>query len=250
MTDSTSADAPRRFDLKQVFAFLIHPRQGVERLAAEEKPSWLTPMVVSSVTLLLYIVVSGFLRGRAAALGQVQLPADWMYWTPDMQNNYMQATQATQGPVFLYVIPAVAGLVRIWLSWLIVGGLLHLLSTLFGGRGKMSSALNVVAWAGLAYAVRDLLRVIFMLIAGHAIVNSGLSAFAAAPFLNHLLANLDVFFIWYAILMGMGLSATDNLPRGKAAVGVAIVLLLMLLGQAGLGTLTSNFSGMIISRPF
>ncbi|HEY5270676.1 MAG TPA: hypothetical protein VII97_10090, partial [Anaerolineales bacterium] len=88
MTDSTPN--LRRFDFKQILAFLIHPRQGVERLAAEEKPAWLMPMLVLSIMFLLRTIVSGVLQARASATGQAALPADWQWWTPDMQNDYMQ----------------------------------------------------------------------------------------------------------------------------------------------------------------
>jgi hypothetical protein len=248
MTDITPNT--RRFDFKQILAFLIHPRQGMERLAAEEKPAWLMPMLVLSIMLLLRTVVSGYLQARASSMGQTALPADWQWWTPDMQNNYMQAIQATQGPVFVYIIPAVTGLAKLWLGWLIVGGLLHLASTLLGGRGSMRSVLNLAAWACLPFALRDLLRVVFMLVAQHPIASPGLSGFGGVLFLSKVLASVDVFFLWFAILLGIGLRITDNLPAGKAAAGVAIVLLLVLLVQGGLGTLSASLGGMMITRPF
>jgi len=248
MTELNSS--PRRFDFKQIPAFFLHPRRGVERLAAEERSVWLMPMLVLSIILLLRTIVSGVLQTRASAMGQAALPTDWQWWTPDMQNNYMQAIQATQGPVFVYIIPAVTGLAKMWLGWLIVGGLLHLASTLLGGRGSMRSVLNLAAWASLPFALRDLLRVLFMIIAQHSIASPGLSGFGGMLFLSKVLASVDVFFIWYSILLVMGLSVTDNLPGGKAAVGVAVVLLLVLLVSGGLGTFSATLGGMMITRPF
>ena len=240
----------RRFNLIQIPAFLIHPRQAMERLAAEEKAAWLMPMLVLSIMFLLRIVVSGFLQARASAMGQAGLPPDWEWWTPDMQNNYMQAIQATEGPVFVYIIPAVTGLAKLWLSWFVVSGLLHLASTLLGGRGSMRSVLTLAGWACLPFALRDLLRVAFMLIARHAIASPGLSGFVGVLFLSKILASVDLFFIWFAILLGIGLRVTDNLPVVKALAGVAIVLLLVLLVQGGLGTLTASLGGMMVTRPF
>jgi hypothetical protein len=248
MTEPTSNT--RHFGFKQIPAFLIHPRQGLERLAAEEKPAWLMPMLVLSMLFLLRIVVSGVLQAHASAMGQAALPADWQYWTTTMQNNYMQAIQATQGPVFVYIIPAVTGLAKLWLGWLIVGGLLHLASTLLGGRGSMRSVLNLAAWACLPFALRDLLRVVFMLIVQHPIASPGLSGFGGVLFLSKVMASVDVFFVWFAILLGLGLRVTDNLPSGKAAADVVIVLLLVLLVQGGLGTLSAALGGMMVTTPF
>ena len=250
MTEPSLSVPVHRIDFKQIPAFLIHPRQGMNRLAAEEKPAWLMPMLVLSVVFLLRIIVSGVLQAHASATGQASLPADWQYWSTDMQNNYMQAISATQGPVFVYIIPAVTGLARFWLGWLIVGGLLHLASTLFGGRGSMRSVLTLVAWACLPFALRDLLRIVFMLIAQHPIASPGLSGFGSVLFLSKVMASVDVFFIWVSILLGMGLRVTDNLPAGKAVATVAIVLLIVLLMQGGLGTLTASLGGLMITRPF
>jgi len=248
MTDTIPI--PRRFDFKKVPAFMIHPRQGVQRLAVEEKLTWQMPMLLVNLLFLLRTIVTGFLQMRVSNLGQAALPADWQWWTPDMQSNYMQAIQATQGPVFLYIIPAVTGLARIWLGWLILGGLLHLASTLLGGRGSMRSVLSLTGWAMLPFALRDLLRIVYMLIVQHPIASPGLSGFGGLLFLSKVLAGVDLFIIWFAILLGMGLRVMDNLPVGKAIAVVVIVLLLVLLVQGGLGMLSTSLGGMMITRPF
>jgi len=241
----------RRFDLPRVLATLIHPRQAFAEIASESRAVWLTPMLVLSVTASLAVFVAGYLKSRAALMGEIALPPDWQFWTPEMQNNYMQAQQATQGPVFTYVIPLVGALAAIWLGWLVLAGLLHLGSTLLGGRGSMQSALNVVAWASLPFALRDILRIVFMLLAGHAIASPGLSGFAAgAGFLSQLLARTDVFLVWSVILLVIGFGVADGLPRSKALADVIIVMLIVLLAQAGLGALGSRLGGVVVQRPF
>jgi hypothetical protein len=239
-----------RFDIKKVPAFLLHPRQGVQRLAVEEKPTWQIPMLVLSVLFLLRTIVTGYIQMRVSNLGQAALPADWQWWTPDMQNNYMQAIQATQGPVFVYIIPAVMGLAKIWLGWLILGGLLHLASTLLGGRGSMRSVLSLTGWAMLPFALRDLLRILYMLIVQHPIASPGLSGFGGFLFISKVLGGVDLFLIWFGILLVMGLRVLDNLPVGKAIADVVVVLVLLLLVQGGLGTLSTSLGGMMITRPF
>jgi hypothetical protein len=159
----------------------------------------------------------------------------------------MQAQQATQGTTFVYIIPLVSNLVALWLGWLILSGLLHLGSTLLGGRGSMPMALNIVGWANLPFMVRDVLRVIFMLIAGHAIASPGLSGFAGAGiFLSKILARVDIFFIWNAILLVIGFSISEGLPKNKAIIGVVVVLLVILLVVAGAGALTSSIGSLSV----
>lgn len=207
-------------------------------------------MLVLSVTALLSVIISGYLTSRAAMMGEIPLPPDWQYWTPEMQNNYMQAQQSMQGPVFVYVIPFVSAFAGLWIGWLILSGLLHLGSTLLGGRGSMQGALSLVGWAYLPFALRDLLRVFFMLLAGHAIASPGLSGFAqGSAFLSQVLSHADLFYLWSAVLLVIGLGTSDGLSRGKAILAVAIVLLLMLLSQAGIGTLLSGIGGIASQNP-
>jgi hypothetical protein len=241
----------RRYDFSRMLATLFHPHQAFAEMASGSRPVWLTPMLVLSVTASLAVIVAGYLKSRAALMGEIPLPPDWQFWTPEMQNNYMQAQQATQGSVFTYVIPFVGALAALWLGWLVLAGLLHLGSTLLGGRGSMQSALNIVAWASLPFAIRDILRIVFMLSAGHVITSAGLSGFAAsAGFLSQLLARTDVFLVWSVVLLVIGLGVADGLPRGKAFAGVVIVMLIVLLAQAGLGALGSGLGEVVVQRPF
>jgi hypothetical protein len=252
MTDIQPEKQPvRRFDFARLRFVLFQPRQAFAEMALETRASWFTPMLVLSLMVLLSVIVSGYLKSRAAMMGEILLPPDWQYWTPDMQDNYMQAQQATQGPAFVYIIPFVGSITGLWLGWIVLSGLMHLGSTLLGGRGSMQSALNVVAWASLPFALRDLLRILFMLSEGRAITSPGLSGFASSPgFLSQILARTDIFLIWYIVLLVIGFAVMDGLPRGKALVGVAVVLLIALLAQAGLGALTSGLGGSAVQRPF
>lgn len=252
MTDLTLEPQPvRRFDFSRLFSTLTRPRRVFTEMGAEARSTWLTPMLVLSLTAIVVVLVAGYLKTRAAMMGEIELPPDWQYWTPDMQNNYMQAQQATQGATFVYIIPLVGALTALWLGWVLVAGLLHLGSTLLGGRGSMQGALNIVAWASLPFAIRDILRVIYMLSAGHPIASPGLSGFTtSAGFFSHILSRLDIFMIWYIILLVVGFAIVDGLTRGKALVGVLAVIVLVLSAQAGLGSLASNLGGQAVQRPF
>src|SRR5215213_6174079 len=170
MTDITMETKPvRRFDLSRLLSLFTRPAAVFGEMTSEARATWLTPMLVLTVTAILVVVVAGYLKTQAAMMGEIEL-----------QQNYMQAQQATQGATFMYIIPLVGALTTLWVGWILVAGLLHLGSTLLGGRGSMQGALNIVAWASLPFAIRDVLRVIFMLSAGHAINSPGLSGFAAS----------------------------------------------------------------------
>ena len=242
MNEPTAESRPRsRFDFSRLFAIILHPRQVFQSMASDALPTWLTPMLAWSLTTILVVILGGYMQIRAAQTGEVTLPPDWQYWSPDMQENFMQAQQTAQSPVLVYVLPLTGALIGLWLGWLILAGMLHLGSTLLGGRGSMASALNIAAWAGVPFIVRDVLRAVFVLAAGHSIQSAGLSGFVAGVgMMSQLLARVDLFFIWNFILLVIGLQAADNLPKGKAIAGVLIVLLILLLAQASMAALGAN----------
>ncbi len=257
MDNSSEARVSQHFaGVRDVIRFLRHPSAIFGRLAAAEgKAIWQWPMLIVSLTLLLRVIVAGAVRARLAAMGQPTLPPDWEWWTPEMQSNYMQAVQVTQGPAFVYIIPAVTGLIGLWSRWFVVGGLLHLASTLLGGRGSVRSALGLASWALLPFAIRDLLQVGYMLLTKHPIASPGLSGFVVATeggalFLAQILKQTDLFLLWCLILLATGLRCADGLNRVKAWVSVLAVVMLVLAVQASLGMLGARLSNMIIFRPF
>lgn len=251
MTENITLQSTSRFNFARIVEMLLQPQRTFALLAEELRSSWSTPMLALSISAFLGVIVSGYLTSRAAMMGEVQLPRDWEWWTPDMQANYMQAQQSMQGPVFSYIIPLVSALVGLWLGWLILSGLLHLGSTLLGGRGSMQGALNITGWASLPFLIRDVLRIMFMLIVGHSITSPGLSGFAgSAAFWAQLLTRVDIFFIWSIVLLVIGFGIGDSLPKAKAITDVVVVALLLLLLQSGIGALLSNASGLVVQRPF
>jgi len=248
---TTPSSSPRRFDLPRVFAMLFRPRAAFAEMASESRAAWSTPMMILTLTAALVVIVRGYLRTRAAMMGEIELPPDWQWWTPEMQNSYMQAQQAQQGPVYMYVMPLFGALAGLWVGWLVLAALLHLGSTLFGGRGSMQSAMNVVGWSSLPFALRDLLRAAYMLLAQHTITSPSLSGFASGgSLLYHLLARADLFLVWSFLLLLLGFAIVDSLPRTKSFANAFIVLTLVLLAQAGLAVLVSRLGDAAIQRPF
>lgn len=245
-----------RFHFGHIFGVLFRPRRAFEQLGAMEGSTWLTPMLTLTLTGFVYILVRGWLQTRAAMMGEVPLPRDWQWWMPEMQAQYMQAQAATQGPVFQYVIPAMGMLASLWVGWIIVGGLMHLTFTMLGGRGTTGGAMNMVAWAWLPVGVRDVLRVIFMLVTQRAIQSPGLAGFAPLGegngplFLSALFALLDLFIAWQVALLVIGAQFAEKMPTGRALTGVLIVVIVILLAQAGVGAISNSLGGLMIARPF
>ncbi len=247
---------PKRFHFEWIPKVFIHPRQAFRWITEQPRPVWLTPMLILSITALALILVTGYLKQQAAMMGEVNLPPDFDYYTPEQQAQFFQAQQATQGPVFVYILPALAKVAGLWAGWLLVGGLLHLVTTLLGGRGDTGGAMNIVAWANLPFAIRDLVRVIAMLGTRRLIESPGISGLLIpgestwSALLVSLMSLVDIYIIWHTILLSIGVLSRSGLSKVKAIGSALITVLIILLLQSLPSLLSSSLGNLNIVQPF
>lgn len=246
----------QRLHFRRVPRVLVHPRRAFGEIVALDRPSWITPLLVLSVTVLLPVLILGRLRQQAPAFGPESLPPDFQYYTPDQQVQFMTALETTRRPPFLYVLPGVGALATVWLGWLVTGSVLHLTSTVLGGRSTSAAVLNITAWSGLPFAIRWLVRAGFIAAAGRGLVGPGLSGFLPTDvsgimlLVRHALAAVDLYLVWHIVLLGLGLFALGGLTRRKAIASVALTEVLAILLQAIPAAIAASLAGLTIIRPF
>ena len=247
---------PRRFHFELAPSALLQPRRAFKTITAQAGSMWLTPLLILTLTAVIQVLVAGSLKQQAALAGGLPLPPDFQYYSPEMQAQFQQAMSATQSPVFIYVFPALLAVSGVWIGWLVVGGLLHLALTLLGGRGATGSVMNIVAWASLPFAVRDIIRAAAMLSTHQLITKPGLSGFAPVAddrlslYLAALLALVDLYLIWHIALVIVGVRSADGLSTRKIAGAVLSVVLFVVLVQALLAFLASRLGSLTVIRPF
>jgi hypothetical protein len=255
-TASIPVERSRRLHFDWLMPALFRPRRTFAEIVAQPHGVWLTPLLVLSATGLVHAIVAGVFKQAAAQSGGMSLPPGFEYYTPEQQAQFQQAMAATSGPVFVYVFPAILSILGVWVGWLIVSGLLHLTFTLLGGRSSTSLASNLVAWGGLPLALRDVVRIVAMLVSRQLITHPGLSGFASADdggfsiYLTQLLGLIDLYLIWHFVLLAIGARAGTGLTKLKAWAGPLITLLVVLLVQALFGYLSVQLSSLDTIRPF
>lgn len=248
--------SPRRWHLDLIPQVLVRPRRALARIAGLGHDSWLTPMALLTVTALLAVVVAGPLRKAEVLSGEVTLPPGFEYYSPEQQAQFYQAQQARAGDTFVYVFPALGGVARVWTGWLVTASLLHLGLTLFGVRGTLRLALSRVAWAGLPFAVRDLVRVGYLLVGRRLIAAPGLSGLMASPegfgaqLAVEILSLIDLYLAWHVILLVLGVRAESDPGPRKAWASVLLTEALLLLVQAAPAAGVAQLASLTIIRPF
>ena len=243
----------RRLRFDWVFPALFRPRGTFATIASQVVSVWLAPLLLLTVFAVARSVAAGTVQKDVIASAQVAPPADL---PPEQAQQFQQAQSISTGPLFLYVFPSLLAVAGVWIGWLLVGGLLHLLITLIGGRGRTRSALNVVAWASLPFVLRDLLRVGYMLTAHSLIVHPGLAGFApeGPGALNAcalaVFGQVDLYLLWQIALIGLGVRVADQLPRARAITGAVVTVLLVTGLRALPGTLFALIGAAASGRGF
>ncbi len=254
-TTSSPLTPPRRFYFDWLAPTLLRPRAAFANINGASGDTWLTPIIILMLTGLGRVLATGWLKAQAALISGPVLPPGFENLPPDQQTQFFEAQAATSGPVFVYVFPAIMALLQVWLGWLIVTGVLHLVLTLLGGRGSTRGAMNIVAWASLPFAVRDLVRVGYMLYSQQLIGQAGLAGFAPTDgmlgaYLAQVLAQVDLYLFWHIFLLVLGIRAGDGLATGRVTGGAVITLLLIVLLGALPGFAVAQLSSLTIIQPF
>ena len=246
----------RRLRLDWILPLFLRPGKTLREIVAFEASSWLAPLLLLSLLALVFTLVAGPLRAQAALAQPPQPPADFQYWSPEMQQKYLDSNTPNTGPLMIYILPGLGALLSVWGGWFLLGAVLHLALTLSGGRGSRTADFNLAAWASLPLALRWLVQIGGMLFTSQLILHPGLSGFFAldAGQLNTYLAGLaglfDLYLVWQFVLLVRGAAAGSGITRAKA-FGVVLASQVILLALAALpGFLLAQLTGLAVQRPF
>jgi hypothetical protein len=253
---------PSRLPFNWVFPALFRPRATFAAIAAQARPVWLLPLLLLSLGALFETGAVSRLRMQAAESGALAPPDPanygygYYYYSPEQQAQQQEAQDAANSPTFIYIFPAMGALIEVWAGWWLVGGIVHLALTLGGGRGNSSPTLNVAAWALLPYFLRALVRGAAVLSANAAIAAPGISGFIILDggnfslYLQKLAGLLDIYAVWFVILMVLGAKTVSNLPGRKTFTAVILPLLLLFALKALLGFAAVKLGDLTVIRPF
>ena len=174
---------------------------------------------------------------------QAQMEARLQELPPEMRESPPEEFTDVPEPsrVLTLWVPLVIAAAGILLGWLLRAALLHLSSMALGGRQSFGAVYRASAWASFPLLLGSAVQLLYALVGGGMIAGAGLSGLlAAAPAADGvaqtapsipaiLLSRVDLYTIWYVILLGVAVAAAGKLSRGKAAVVVAVYVVLSLL---------------------
>lgn len=254
LAPATATNGNWRFDL--VLPLFIRPRATLSRVAAQNRANWRTPILLLVVATVVRALVAGSINAAANTGGELTLPPGYEFYTPEQMAQFQQAATATNTPTFNYILPALGAALGVIVIWFIVSWLLHLVLTLLGGRSTSQATINVVAWASLPFLLRSVIQIIYMLVTDQVIASPGVSGFAPAGegFVNSLLGSIlsqvDLYWIWFVILLFIGARIVSQLPGVKCWLAVLLVTILVMALRALPAAILAQFSDLTVIRPF
>jgi hypothetical protein len=238
-----------RLDLKLewIFSILLHPRKTIQKILEQEKPVWLTPLLVLSVLVIIAGLIAWPIR-RDAIINGATLPADFQYYSTEMQTQFLNAQATQSSALFTFIFPVLGSLVGIWLGWFLMSSILHMSHFISGSSAEKLGYFNLTAWAMTPLLLRQVIQILAMLFSRTAISATGLSGFITATgggsaYLAGILGQVDIYFIWQVILLLLGVVPLSGLTRTKSWTATAITLLIMVLLFALPHFLSSILSG-------
>ena len=256
MTQFSTLERRTRWHFDWIFPLIIRPRATLGLVAEATDGVWQTPLLLLAISGFLRTLVAGSLQAAAAVSGEIPLPPGFEYYTPEQQAQFMQASTATNSPVFVYVLPAVMGLVGLFFSWLLLSWVLHLVLTLMGGRNSSQQMLNLTAWAMLPLVLRDVVQTLAMAQTGQVLLGLGLSGLVVADgtvataYLAAMLRQVDLYWVWQVglLLLGGRVAATLSWPKVWLSVAFTVMGLLLLGGVPAL--LGAMLGDLTVIQPF
>jgi hypothetical protein len=240
----------RNLRLDWIPAVFLRPGRALREIVAVDSPSWLAPILLLSLLALAYTLVSAPLRIQAVLSQPPEIPADFQYWSPEVQQKYMESNTPNTGVLRMYGLPGLGALFSVWAGWFLLAAVLHLALTLSGGRGSRAADFNLAAWASLPLAVRWLVQIAAMLATNQLILHPGLSGFINQAYLAGIAGLVDIYLCWQFALLVVGASAGSGITRAKAFWAVLVSQLIVLALSALPGYLLSSLSSLSVDRPF
>ncbi len=245
----------QRFHLKWLLPLFLRPKKTTALISEQEKRTWLSPLLILSIFVILYVVISGPLR-REQILMNATTPPDFEYYSPEMQDQYFQAQAKQTSFAMIYLLPMLTGVLKYWISWFILGSLLHLSLTLAGSRAPSVKSMNLAAWSFMPFVVRILVQILAALFARSLVTHPGLSGFLPSDvggmtaYARSFLGMIDIYLFFQVILLLLGSQPLSGLAKTKAWVATLIPVIILLLLMAVPGWVSSMLSGLSSSGGF
>ncbi len=202
--------------IERLIGVFVSPEPTMQDIAA--RPTWVVPLII----LMLTGALSGYFLKDAILQTQLE----------GMEKRNMTAEQIEQArpmmeKMMTYTAP-LAPLVTTPIFYVIIAGVLMLVGNLIlGGETRFSTLFSITCWSGMVSVLSSAVNVPVM--ANRQVMESATSLASLFPaeenpsFFHNLLGQIDLFWIWWIVVLGFGIAAAYKFSTRKAMTTVFIL---------------------------
>jgi hypothetical protein len=236
-------DPPAKNSFQRIVGVLFAPAETFRDIA--RKPDILVPLLLIVIVTYVTVALTAPRMDWDAVVAQQE--EAMRKQNPNMTDADMERVAKftkAGGTVFAYTMPL------FFIAWYaIVAGVLLLAVRLFGGEGTYKQAFSATLYAWMPMLLAGIVGTVVVLVRGGLIDPQAMQTLVKSnpaflvdikeqPILFSLLSSLDIFTIWYLILLVIGFAALSRLSKTKVAVIVIslwLVTVVIKVGMAALG---------------
>jgi len=203
------------------------PRPG-EPGKTSDKSKWWIPVLIAAVVAVAvaaYTVPNIVMPEQHATIREMVIESGG---APADADRAIQMSSAIGVP--MAVFGAAAGTFVMLFAF---AGVLHLVMRLVGGKGRFRHARAIVGYSMLVGTLGSLIKLPLMIARKTLFVETSptilFRSLEPSDRLYRILSGFDVFTIWWVVLLFIGLSIGYRVSRGKAAVAVVVLWLILVL---------------------
>jgi hypothetical protein len=222
---------------QRIIGVLFSPDSTFASIA--RRPDWVLPLVL----LMVFSLVSGIVIAQHVDFGAAAREAmeQNKNASPEQIDKAVRISSSI-GKVFTYLSP-----VLVVIGLLVIAGICLLAFRLFGGEGDFKQAFSVTCYASIPNIIKSIVMVAIILMRGGIVPAQGLATvvrsnlgfladYKTNPMAFALLSSLDIFSVWYLILLIIGFAYVARVTKAKSAVIIIslwiVALLFKLIGPA------------------
>lgn len=221
--EEINAEKRLSFPLKVKYFFI---KPSMVYSAYIEKPTWFLKTLFMSVIMGLFMVITMYVSKDLSMELMLQKAGQM---TPEQLAG---AEKILYSPV-AYLLYGLLGVVVTFFTVLVVSLVILGMLKMFGNQGKFRKVIAVYSLAYIPMAIGSMLKGGYMFI-----TNKPVFADLQPTFMSTALNQLDLFLLWYSILLVIGLNKVLGLEEKKGII-IAVVLWLISFGMALLPLLTT-----------
>ncbi|HEX3067779.1 MAG TPA: Yip1 family protein [Thermoanaerobaculia bacterium] len=231
------AGGPEPSGFQRIIGVLFSPDATMASIA--RRPDWVLPLVI----LLVMSLVAGVVIAQHVDFGAAAREAMEQNKNASQEQIDKGVKMAAGiGKVVTYLSPVLSAI-----GLLIIAGVLLLAFRLFGGEGDFKQAFSVTCYSSMPGVIKSIIMMIIIVAKGGTIPGQQLAIlvrsnlgflvdYKANPMAFAVLSSIDIFSIWFLVLMIIGFAYLSRVSRAKSAVIIIslwlVVLCFKLIGPA------------------